>query len=416
MPTMSRRLLMKTMVTGLAGLTAGAGPTALAAAGRSRRVIFVFANGGWDPLAVFAPIFGSPYVDANDGERATSGGLSYVDHPERPSVRAFFERWHASTAIVNGISVPSLSHEVCTRLVWTGQSGEGRPDWPSTVGAAAAGRYTLPGLVLSGPSFPDRYGVYSARAGANGQLADLIDGSILYVRDVADTPLPVPLRGLVSDAVEARAAAFAATDPSADAVADAYTLALDRARGLTDAPDPLDLRSAIDFASSTALAVDALDRGISRAVTLEADGVWDSHSANDATQSFQFEGLFAGLLALLDQLAATPSGAGTLLDDTAVVVLSEMGRTPLRNSAEGRDHWPYTSAMLVGGGVRGDQVVSGFDDRYFPLGYDAATGATAAGGEPLATEHLGATLLALCDIDPAEHLPTEISPIAAVLA
>lgn len=97
-----------------------------------------------------------------------------------------------------------------------------------------------------------------------------------------------------------------------------------------------------------------------------------------------------------------------------MVVLSEMGRTPLKNGGDGRDHWPYTSALLLGAGVRGDQVVSGFDDGYFGAGYDAATGAP--GEAPLSTEHLGATLLALADVDPAEHLPAEIAPIAAVLS
>jgi uncharacterized protein (DUF1501 family) len=395
---------------GLAGLAAVATARASASSTKSaRKLVFVFANGGWDPLSVFAPIFGSPYVDGNDGgERATAGGLAYVDHPDRPSVRAFFEQYHASTAIVNGISVPSLSHEVCTRLVWTGQSGEGRPDWPSTLGAAAADDYTLPSLVIAGPSFPDVYGVYSARAGADGQLADLVDGSILNRRDdFTDQPLPDALRGLVDQRVKARADAFAGRS----SLAASFRTALERAQALTGAAEPIDLRSAIDFRSSCSVAADALAQGVARVVSVEADGSWDSHTNNDPTQSFQFESLFDGLSGLMVDLRNRG-----LDQDTAVVVLSEMGRTPLRNASDGRDHWPYTSALLIGGGVRGDQVVSGFDDGYFALGYDPATGEQTPDGAPLGTENLGATLLALADVDPADHLPADVAPIAAVLA
>jgi uncharacterized protein (DUF1501 family) len=48
-----------------------------------------------------------------------------------------------------------------------------------------------------------------------------------------------------------------------------------------------------------------------------------------------------------------PGHAGGLLSDEVVVVLiSEMGRFPQRNTGGGNDHWTYTSAMLVGPGVR----------------------------------------------------------------
>jgi uncharacterized protein (DUF1501 family) len=396
----SRRLVMK----GMMGLfSAAVARPALAAGGSSRKTIFVFANGGWDPLTVFVPIFGSPHVDPNEGgELATLGGLQFVDHPDRPKVRSFFRQWHGQSAIINGISVPSLSHDVCTRLMWTGQSGEGRPDWPSTVGAAEAAAYTLPNLVIDGPSFPDVYGAFTARAGASGQLADLIDGSILDRRD-RGTALSEDLRSLVQARVMERGRAFADADPAGESM----LTSLRRARTLTGS-DPLDFRGATFFDERIDLALDALDRGISRTVTLEADGVWDTHTNNDFDQTLLFDDLFRGLSHLMESLAARD-----MLADTTVAVLSEMGRTPLFNGDAGRDHWPYTSALLLGAGVRGDQVISAFDDHYLPVGYDPATGQQTPSGAPLTPEHLGATLLALADIDPAEHLA--VSPLAAVL-
>jgi uncharacterized protein (DUF1501 family) len=405
MRNVSRRLVMKGMMGLLSAAVAR--PAFAAAGGSTRKMIFVFANGGWDPLTVFVPLFGSPHVDANDGgELATIGGLQIVDHEDRPKVRSFFQRWHSRAAIINGISVPSLSHEVCTRLMWTGQSVEGRPDWPSTVGAGEADAYTLPSLVISGPSFPDIYGAFSARAGASGQLADLIDGTILDTRDRSSghEPLAEPLRSLVEDRVAERARAFAQVDPAGASM----STALRRARQLAGS-DPLDFRSASFLEERIDLAIDALSRGISRVVTLEADGSWDTHTNNDADQGRQFQDLFRGLSYLMESLVDNE-----LLADTTVVVLSEMGRTPLFNSDAGRDHWPYTSALLLGAGVRGDQVVSAFDERYLPVGYDPATGEQSPAGAPLTPEHLGATLLAISELDPAEHLA--VPPIAAVIA
>ena len=47
-----------------------------------------------------------------------------------------------------------------------------------------------------------------------------------------------------------------------------------------------------------------------------------------------------------------------LLDDVAVVVWGEFGRTPRINQNGGRDHWPRVcSALVAGGGMRCGQVL-----------------------------------------------------------
>ena len=46
------------------------------------------------------------------------------------------------------------------------------------------------------------------------------------------------------------------------------------------------------------------------------------------------------------------------LDDVAVVVWGEFGRTPRVNQNGGRDHWPRVcSALVAGGGIRGGQAL-----------------------------------------------------------
>ena len=129
------------------------------------------------------------------------------------------------------------------------------------------------------------------------------------------------------------------------------------------------------------------------------------HSDNDNRQSVLWDDLFAGLLALDDLLALTPAASGApLADETVVVVVSEMGRTPALNSDNGKDHWPYTSAMLFGTPVAGDQQIGGFDENFSGKTVDLASGDLGPGVVPT-TSHIGATLLALAGEDPAAWVP-----------
>jgi uncharacterized protein (DUF1501 family) len=64
-----------------------------------------------------------------------------------------------------------------------------------------------------------------------------------------------------------------------------------------------------------------------------------------------------GLSALLEDLHDRG-----LLDETLVVAMGEMGRTPRINKAMGRDHWGAAqSVLLAGGGIRGGQVYGSTD-------------------------------------------------------
>jgi uncharacterized protein (DUF1501 family) len=52
-----------------------------------------------------------------------------------------------------------------------------------------------------------------------------------------------------------------------------------------------------------------------------------------------------------------------LLDETLVVLMGEMGRTPKINENAGRDHWTFCySVLLAGAGIQGGSV-SGASDK-----------------------------------------------------
>jgi uncharacterized protein (DUF1501 family) len=87
---------------------------------------------------------------------------------------------------------------------------------------------------------------------------------------------------------------------------------------------------------------------------------WDTHTNNFAIlKENKLPGLDQTFSALMDDL----SGRG-LLDETLVVVMSEMGRTPRLNGNGGRDHWTFCySVLLAGAGIRGGTVYGASDSQ-----------------------------------------------------
>jgi len=86
---------------------------------------------------------------------------------------------------------------------------------------------------------------------------------------------------------------------------------------------------------------------------------WDTHWDHfQACEGWLLPGLDRALSALLDDLAARG-----LMDETLVICLSEMGRTPQVNGRAGRDHWVGSyCALFAGAGVQ-PGAVHGRSDR-----------------------------------------------------
>ncbi|MDP2315050.1 MAG: DUF1501 domain-containing protein [Pseudomonadota bacterium] len=428
---------LRTPLVGRRAFLGGAAATAAALAmpGRARaesvapadrRFLFVYTMGGWDVTRVFAPLFGSPSVSMEpDAAVSTVGNVPYVDHPARPSVRAFFETWYDRVAVVNGIHISSISHSSAARMITTGTPDASVADWPSRLAAARAEAHVVPYLVVGGPNFSGRHGVHVGHAGAAGQLQGIADGSILANNDI---PVLAPIAA-DSDRVDAwlqeSARRAGATYPGAASkgLHTTFGIALDKAMQLKGMVDDVDLDRGTTFADQVTLAARVLRLGIARCVAVahpkpEVNVLWDTHSQNDSGQSELFEDFFAEMNALMEVLETTPGAqAATLADETIVVVLSEMGRTPYVNGTGGKDHWPYTSALVLGPGVRGNQVIGGYDAGQYGYDIDPVTGAavaSGAGGSAIGPNVLGATLMVLGDVDPlAEDLVDE--PIAALL-
>jgi hypothetical protein len=96
----------------------------------------------------------------------------------------------------------------------------------------------------------------------------------------------------------------------------------------------------------------------------ESPGTWDIHGHKPSKSGTAFD--YGGRLGRgFDQSVASflqVLRAEGLLNETMVVCVGEMGRTPKLNAAGGRDHWTGCwSAIVAGGGVPGGVVIGRSD-------------------------------------------------------
>lgn len=403
---MTRRALL-----GLGGL--GALALALGArrarAGGPSNLLVVWNAGGWDPTFVFDPHPEHPGIAGDEAASvAEVGGIRFADAESRPSVRAFFEAWAERAVVVNGLSVGSISHEGCTRLALTGGRALGGPDLATILASETGAALAMPHVVLSGPRYPGALG--AALVPLNATLAGIATGA-LPAGVEADAQAEASIRAYLSS--EADRLGASAGGPLGDWLTGMERLpALERAIAALEVPeDPTE-------DARLALAVRVLQSGLCRSLTVDAglpaQTTWDSHHANAENQDRAFEQLFERLNTLLAALDAAEAGSGrSLLDQTLVMVLSEMGRAPVLNAAEGKDHWPYTSALLVGAGLGGGRTLGGTDASLAAMPVDLASGAPAEGGARLGTAELLAGVLGLFEVDPGPWFP-ETTPLGGL--
>jgi uncharacterized protein (DUF1501 family) len=380
-----------------------------------RKFLFVFCQGGWDVTKVWAPKFDNPNVDMDpDDTLAEAGTLPYCQNPTRPNVDTFLRAYGDQCCVINGMEVRSITHERCLRISLTGSAETGRDDWGATLAGMSGDELLAPHLVVVGTAFTDKYTSKVVRVGSNGQLPVLLDGTALTT--MADEPV-IPPSAATSSAVDAyvrdRVAAYTTKAGSGKRLkyAENYATVLDQLDALAALSGEVNLTAVEDgcnrdTASDCAIALSCFELGISRCAMVRNIGWceygWDTHSDN-RMQDTHYNQLFGYLSELMADLETRVASDGSpLKDHVTIVLMSEMGRTPKLNAAAGRDHWTYTSAVLIGAGVKGGQVVGALDDDFLGRPVDLASGEATDSGTRLVPGNLGATLLALADIDPAD--------------
>jgi hypothetical protein len=238
-----------------------------------------------------------------------------------------------------------------------------------------------------------------------------------YFRDCTDSELDFTIKGLVDrsemplDRLNRRSSLLAQFDTvrktmDLSRAYQAYDRFQQRALALVSSEQirkSLDIRNEPDalrdrygrhlFGQSTLMGRRMIEAGC-RFVTVcwdAPDGYsWDSHRNSNGLKKYLIPGFDQTFSALLTDLEDRG-----LLDETLVVVVGEIGRTPQPNATWGRGHWSYCfPCVLAGAGIRGGIVYGKSDqDAAYPI------------ENPVSPEDLAATIYQALGIDHELRLP-----------
>ena len=336
---LTRRNMIKAL--GMAAASYGAPRLALASAELDARFVLVVLRGAVDGLALAAP-YGDGNYRRSRGELAIeapgqTGGLLKLDglfglHPSLAVVHSLFTKREA--AIIHAVASPyrQRSHFDGQDVLETGapRVGASRDGWLNrALGSLDGGSNLAIALAQNTPLV--LRGDHAVTSWAPSRLPDADDSTIvrlqrLYAED--DFFASRLDQALKSQEIAEGIAGMAGSKPRGNEAQQFSELMQSAARFLTAPDGP-------------------------RIAVVELGG-WDTH-ANQGTSTGALANRFA---ALDDGLGKLHDGLDDAWEKTVVAVVTEFGRTAHVNGTRGTDHGTGTAAMLLGGAVRGGQVLA----------------------------------------------------------
>lgn len=324
---------------------------------RGKFFVFVQADGGWDPTSFCDPktnVRGESVINrwAESGEIRQAGNIAYAPFGAN---QAFFEKYYRRMLVVNGVDAQTNSHSVGIMHNWSGKISEGYPTTTALLAAHNGPGFSMPYLSFGGFSNPAGIAVCTRLDDPNVVreiLAPESPGSssedryiqeqdweslrahrALSAERIASAPNTLPMaarnRRLYAAAISREASEglrnLAATLPSADQWAEVERFG--------------------QFWSSLKrqgqLAILAFRAGVAVSADLYLGG-FDTHEEHDRDH----EWLLANLTNSVDFLWNFAELHG-VADRLVVVMGSDFGRTNRYNDAQGKDHWPIGSFVVM---------------------------------------------------------------------
>ena len=401
---MNRRSFLKTSALATAAAGVGVARPARAAvnANPPNRFVFINLGGGWDSTYVVDPKPGYATVSQPPGELLDYGNIRVWNWrpkvlPTDPdsNVKLFFDAYASQAAIVKGINLRSVSHDICAQRIYTGRQGGTHPDMATMIAYARGFDLPVPYMILNGPAWAGPYGAAVGRVGETGQLRTLIDPSgadYLSFRPTSQDEVDIETfhRAVALRQQTTRGSVGYNRDRIQD-----FIDSLDRADRLRD------LGQNINFGGTVQTAVEIFRYNLSMCVMMNGPGGYDTHGGNMAQGPMQDQ-VFGLMMQLFQALEAEPDtvNGGNMLEHTCVVLTSEMTRTPMLNGGQGKDHWPVGAALVVGAGVANRQVgETGEGQVALPLNLETGE-VTGQNLISMSSEMFCAGVLSLAGVDP----------------
>ena len=388
--------------------------------GIAKNLILVLNRGGWDTTYVFDAKPESSFVDTPQGSFREFENITLFTHTSRPHITTFFERYGQCSTIINGINVPSVSHPGCLVRMLTGTRKRSNPDFATIIGNILGADLPIPYLAFGEASFKGDFASGVGHVGATSQLRSLVDINRTYPPISSDWHRYNPtseeeslIQNYVKERLRDQKTKRGQYGYNKNIIKD-FELSLNRGHQLPQFAEIFGNRGRkLRLEEQAVLSVEALEKGLSRAILIDSGLDWDTHTNNES-QGMHFNTMFESLIILAEELENKTSSSGTFLDETLVVVLSEMGRTPILTDG-GKNHWPFTSMLLFGAGVRGGSQNGATDDLLVGVPIDYQTGQKSSVGSILNSENVIAGILKLMGIDSQKYLP-DVAPLTSFYA
>ena len=462
-----RTLLRSSLFAGLGAAAFGSssllGRLAVAAEGpataklKDRYFLFVYFSGAWDVLLSLDP---RDPVQFNEGNVAKTQILPGYDKLKTGTLASNTPQWVKGTdgknvllgsyfggmadqfkqgrvAIVRGMSMDTLTHEVGRRRFLTGKPpsgllarGSSGATWLSTLLGKGE---VVPNLALrmesynvDQPNFATGLKVSSvadlvrslkpSADALSGKSTQLVDS---FLAQQAACP-NAAARTTWATGEAARLKSKQMTGGGLDKLFDfqAKTVEMEKIRGLYGI-SATDANALASLPAQAAMAVTALTSGVSRVVSVSVADNLDTHFEDWTTaQGPRQQAGFDLVAKMIDDLASRPfpDGSGkSWLDHTTILGFSEFSRGPTLNNYSGRDHHLTNSCFVAGAGIQGGRVIGQSSDLAMgPQPVHLATGQVDAGGEILKPEHIYMALLAQLGVE-GDPYDLRVEPLQALL-
>ncbi len=405
--------------------------------------VFAYFSGGWDVLVSLDPrdpatftseIVPSTFIEPAYDQLQNSDGqlVRTANHTFGPFIGEL-ARHSDKLAVLNGMSMETLTHEAGRRRFLTGKAPSGLQARGSSASSWLTAHHgneqPIPNLAIRVESYNVDQPTFATALKANAvpdllralrpsdpgmptRLAEQLDQLMSQTAACPVQRESAAWQSAEGSRTKARAMAFGGLDALFDF--QARTPEMEAVRAHYGIPGGnAGLRSP---EAQAAMAAQAIKGGVSRCVSIQATSGLDTHYQEWAIdQGPRQQQGFDAVARLIDDLATSPyRGTGeSWLDHTVIVGFSEFSRTALLNQRGGRDHSLTNSCFILGPGIRPGTYGASSDVGMAPLAVDLETGRPDPGGETIRPEHVIRTLMANAGIagDPAD---LRVSPYSAL--
>jgi len=373
----------------------------------------IHAGGGWDPTSMCDPKGAQSMTDSDPmnhylaADRMQIGPFlvaPYYLDPADTRYEDFFTKYQNDLLVINGIDTQTNSHDVGTRITWSGSLMENRASFAALVAAHHGPK--LPMSYISNGGYDTTGGVIPVtRVGDQSVIQAVAYPDIISpLYDQNQTPFhPADTVKRIQDARYARMQGFMAKQHLPRIQHSMSTLFTSRLgsnelKKLSEfLPEPNQMGQGLERQINFAIA--AYRAGICIAANLSTGG-FDTHGNNDQQQFPRQATIIEGMDFAMTKAQETGIGKEKVI----VMVGSDFGRTPGYNMQDGKDHWNITSMMLMGGTIKGGRVIGQTTDRHGPMKLDPATLQPNENGISLKPGHIHLALRKLAGIENSEVL------------